>query len=907
MAHLHDTPEPKPEQDTAPGRGARVRASCLRYLDEGLAIITYPARKKYPTKRNWPVTARLTREQAERLSDQDADKLNVGVLTGKPSGGYYDTDLDVREAVEAAKFLLPQTNRSHGRPSNPSSHYSLGCLDVPDHETVAWQFAEDGKQTKYVELRGGNDHSASQTMIPPSIHPDGEELVWEADGEPAELPYAELRRGVVKVALAALFARHWPAEGARHDASLALCGGLVRSTDWTDDEVDLFTTTVARIAGDEEYATRASAERTRQRIFDKPQVTGWTRLADLLPHGEQVVAKAREWLDIAASDPTADETDDTDDTDEPGSRKDKDSPRKRPTQVDNAERELAGVLAPLLGRRNRDQQREDDTGEGTGSGADAPPAGLHCTVPTTELFHTVDLEPYATVERDGHHETYIVGGRDLNRYLRWMFFVVTGRHLSKDAADGLMERMEPPAVFEGQTRALATRIVQTTSDEIWLDLGEPKTRRAVRVWPQGWVIVDDPPVKFTRKRGMLPIPAPERPHSDETLDTLLRPYVNVPADPKPGPDGAVRPGRDWVLVVTWLLAALRSRGPFAVLQFKGPPGSGKSTVARVLRNLIDPNEVGLDSEPRELRDIAIAARSSWCMAYDNLSRLSGKMSDTLCRLATGGGFRTRQLYTDEEERLFSFLRPVLLTGVGEVITAPDLLDRTLGIALVRVPEQQRRAEARFWANFERDAPRILGALLDTVAAALAQFPAVQADDSIALPRMADFGQWGIAVERAMGWPAGTFLDAYTETRRDASDVALDGSSITLPLFEWLNRRLAESKNSKNSKRSKEGENRRWEGTMSELLRELEHELDSMPESSYGKVKPAGWPRSPNAFSHDIQGLSPHLSEILVVFERIPSRVRLYRITDYRPDPDTVNREERRRYRLRVETDAGKRV
>lgn len=505
MTQSHDTAKPKSKQDAATDRGARVRASCLHYRDEGLSVITYPARKKFPTKQNWPVTARLTRERAERLSDQDADKRNVGVLTGKPSEGLYDVDLDVPEAAAAAKVFLPPTDRMHGRPSNPVSHYWYRCHDAPDHETVAWQFADDGKQTKYVELRGGNDGSASQTMIPPSLHPKGEELVWEADGEPATLPYTELHRCVTKVALAALFARHWPAKGARHDASLALTGGLVRSTDWSDDEVDAFTMTVARIAGDDEYATRASAERARQRIFEKQQVTGWTRLAELLPNGDKVVARAREWLGIASADRSEDESA------EKGERKGKDGHNKRPTQAEIAERELAGVLAPLLGRRDQDRQQDGAADGDEGSGTDAPPAGLHCAVPTTELFHTEDLEPYATVERDGHHETYAVGSRDLNRYLRWMFFQVTDRHLSKDAADELMEHMEPRAIFEGQTRALATRIVQPTPDEIWLDLGEPKARRAVRIWRQGWVIVDDPPIKFTRKRGMLPIPAPEHP------------------------------------------------------------------------------------------------------------------------------------------------------------------------------------------------------------------------------------------------------------------------------------------------------------------------------------------------------------------------------------------------------------
>ncbi|HEX9037910.1 MAG TPA: bifunctional DNA primase/polymerase, partial [Ktedonobacterales bacterium] len=394
MAHLHDTAGTEPKQDAAAGRGARVRESCLRYLDEGMTVITYSVRRKFSTKPNWPVTARLTREQAERLNDRDADKKNVGILTGMPSGGLFDVDLDVPQAVAAAKVFLPPTDRMHGRPSNPRSHYWFRSPDTPDHETFAWQFADDGKQTKYVELRGGNDASASQTMIPPSRHPNGEELIWDADGEPATLPYAELHRCGVQVALAALFARHWPAEGARNDGALALSGGLVRETDWNDEEVDAFVTTVAHIAGDEEYAQRANAERTRQRLHEEQPTTGWTKLAELLPTGERVVAKAREWLETIATTPdhpgaeagtTADETD---------TRTGKDGHSRRPSPADDAERELAGVLAALLGPRSRTHQQSGDArGNTTGEAhADesAPASGLHCLEPCTELFHTQD-------------------------------------------------------------------------------------------------------------------------------------------------------------------------------------------------------------------------------------------------------------------------------------------------------------------------------------------------------------------------------------------------------------------------------------------------------------------------------------------------------------------------------------
>lgn len=56
------------------------------------------------------------------------------------------------------------------------------------------------------------------------------------------------------------------------------------------------------------------------------------------------------------------------------------------------------------------------------------------------------------------------------------------------------------------------------------------------------------------------------------------------------------------------------------------------------------------------------------LAYDNLSWLSTEMSHALCRLATGAGFGTRRLYTDDEEATFYASRPVIVNGIEEVAT-----------------------------------------------------------------------------------------------------------------------------------------------------------------------------------------------------------------------------------------------
>src|SRR5262245_64966627 len=113
----------------------------------------------------------------------------------------------------------------------------------------------------------------------------------------------------------------------------------------------------------------------------------------------------------------------------------------------------------------------------------------------------------------------------------------------------------------------------------------------------------------------------------------------------------------------------------------GEQGSAKSTFATILRSLVDPNTAPLRSFPREDRDLFIAASNGWIVGYDNVSRVPPWLSDALCRLATGGGFSTRKLYTDDEEQLFNAQRPTILNGIEDFIDRPDLDSGTIVLKL----------------------------------------------------------------------------------------------------------------------------------------------------------------------------------------------------------------------------------
>jgi hypothetical protein len=212
----------------------------------------------------------------------------------------------------------------------------------------------------------------------------------------------------------------------------------------------------------------------------------------------------------------------------------------------------------------------------------------------------------------------------------------------------------------------------------------------------------------------------------------------------------------------------------------------------------------------------------------------------MCRLSTGGGFATRELYTDQDEVIFDLQRPLLLTSIDEVATRSDLLDRCLIIWLPTISEDRRRSEAELFKTFRKVRPQILGALLDAVAIALHRLPSIMLPS---LPRMADFALWATAAETAFGWPSGTFVAAYRGNRESANEVALEASVVARPLLDLLEAQGA------------------WNGSSGELLNVLEER------HGFQIRKPSGWPKNGRSLSGHLKRLAPNLRETGWVAER----------------------------------------
>jgi hypothetical protein len=286
----------------------------------------------------------------------------------------------------------------------------------------------------------------------------------------------------------------------------------------------------------------------------------------------------------------------------------------------------------------------------------------------------------------------------------------------------------------------------------------------------------------------------------------------------------------WTLIKAFLVAALRPALPCPILVAKGEQGAGKSTACRAISSLIDPRTSALRGAPREVRDLVAAARNSWLVCFDNLSHLPQDLADAACRLATGGGFGGRELYSDYDEAVFDATRPLVFNAIPDLgATRPDFLDRALIIDFYDIKPQARRDERQFWREFEAARPRILGALLDAVALGLSKLPALALNHR---PRMADFATWATACEEGLGLARGEFLAAYETNRADARNLALESS----PLYEPL-RKLAQ-----------EG----FRGNTAELLVRLNSIV------SDGTKRSARWPKAPNALGNTLRRMAANL-------------------------------------------------
>lgn len=431
-----------------------------------------------------------------------------------------------------------------------------------------------------------------------------------------------------------------------------------------------------------------------------------------------------------------------------------------------------------------------------------------------KLFHDEYNDAYVHIQKSDFSIIKRIRSRDFKIWMSYLSWEAEEKAPATESLSAAANILEAKARFEGSLHHLYNRVApDPDGDGLWIDMTDDRWR-AIKVTPQGWSIVENPPILFRRYNHQQPLPLPERGGNIK----LFQAFINV--------DDEANRLLLLVCALTYFLPSI----PHVILILYGIQGSAKTTLFKVIRCLVDPSVVPLLSIPKDERERVQQLAHHWCAFYDNVGPLPRSISDTFCRAATGGGFSKRELYSDDEDVIYNFRRCVGLNSINIAAQRPDVLDRSLLIGLKHIPKDKRKTEKEFWEEFEKCKGQILCGFLDVLVNAMKLYPKIKIKT---MYRMADFTKWGCAISEALGVGKESFLSAYDENVRNQTEEAAHSSPVAEVLLKFM--------------QSKE----EWEGTPSQLYSELRKTAKNMGISRAQKA----WPKSPNVLSRRLNELT----------------------------------------------------
>jgi hypothetical protein len=219
------------------------------------------------------------------------------------------------------------------------------------------------------------------------------------------------------------------------------------------------------------------------------------------------------------------------------------------------------------------QAPEASSGEDEGEPDAASAQAKQSTVLTNscrdvQLFHAQD-RPYGVISVNGHREIWQLKSQSFRNFLLSRFLKAEGKAPSAEALRETLDTLCARAQHEGKLGKVGTRVLRFegniyvfVADEQW---------RVIEITGGRWRILAEAPALFIKTRGMRALPMP-------VADGDLRELKNLLHVSK----------EHWILITAWLLGALHPEGPYVILCLHGEHGSAKSTIARALRELVDP-------------------------------------------------------------------------------------------------------------------------------------------------------------------------------------------------------------------------------------------------------------------------------------------------------------------------------
>jgi hypothetical protein len=434
------------------------------------------------------------------------------------------------------------------------------------------------------------------------------------------------------------------------------------------------------------------------------------------------------------------------------------------------------------------------------------------------LFHNEQNDAYIALDISGHQEVWSCKSKDMKRLIASKSWEKDKKPLSSESIRSIINTLEGKACFDGEKIELQNRTAWY-KNELWYDLTN-KEWQVIKINKDGWKIVNRPPIIFKRYKHQKPQITPIK---DGDVKLIFN-YINIKNE------------EHKLLFLVFLVSCFIPDFPHVMLVVFGAQGSSKSTLSKLSRLIVDPSLIEIASFPHSPKELIQALAHHYFLFFDNVSYISEDQSDTLCKAITGGGHIKRELYENDEDIIYSFMRCIGINGINLVATRPDLLERSLLLELERIEPSNRKTETELYNNFTNDSPLILGGIFDSLVKSINIQPTIKLDLH---PRMADWTLWGCAIAEALGYKKEEFLNAYLNNTNKQTEMLLNENIVATALFSFM-----------------ENENE-WKGTPTDLLNKLSTQAVFVNIDTREKY----WPKGANALSRKLNELSTHLKQM----------------------------------------------
>jgi len=436
-----------------------------------------------------------------------------------------------------------------------------------------------------------------------------------------------------------------------------------------------------------------------------------------------------------------------------------------------------------------------------------------------EVFRDQFDIPYAAIKKSENClEVVPLKSRKFKSFLAQVMFECEGR-VNNEALNSVILVLESDA-FNKKFRELHNRVGRQ-GNSILFDLGDDKWR-FIKITSEGWKVKNEPLIFFRRYRHQRPIFNLYISNREYRLDDFIN-LINVKKE------------EDKLLLKAYIVSLLIPDIPHPVLIIYGEKGSAKSMAFKLIRSLIDNSATLILSLPNDKSEFVQQLSHNYLAFYDNVGKLSNWQSDILCRAVTGEGFSKRQLYTDDEDVIYSYRRCIGLNGINIPAIQPDLLDRSIIIEFNRIKKSERKKEEEIWELFGNMKGDVFNEILNILAKAMKIKEKIKLEN---LPRMADFCEWGESISQAMGNSPMKFYYTYMRNIGRQSREAIEGNPLGLAILQAINSQGC------------------LEGTPSEVYEELNEIGENLK-----LTKERDWPKASNALTRKLNIIKSNLEEL----------------------------------------------